>query len=887
MNIIWQHIRCTNRKVITFGIAFLWFCSSLAVAQNQSRQEDPQGQQQDLQEGQVKFQASDSLTFDLREGKTATLFGSAKVTHQSGELTAGKVTLNIDQNMVSASTQTPEDTLSQPVLLREGKRLRSESIAFNYETERGRFEVARMEVDDGNLTGTKVKNTDPHTVFLEDAIYSTCSLDHPHYYLQADRMKVVDEEKVFFTKARLFILDIPYPLVFPFGYLPGNIEQRESGLLEPTYATQNKTTRGLGIQNLGWFQYFNDHIVGQASVDLYTSGTYFLDASTSYSNRDSYNGSITIGYSKERGLEPTDPDFATNVQKRLQINHQQDFSPYANMSANINLRTQDFFRRNSFNIDERAETSTSSNLNYRYRHPENLYNFNISVRQNQNFQTNVTRMSGPSANFSLKQLTPFSDNTPGATGDAAWYENLSVRYQNTFQSNYNFNPIAADSAQVNWFEALLDPSKYREATGNTDHYKYGFRQQANISVSNLLSSRFLNVSTGGNITEYWFPTTIRKSFNADSNRVEERQVRGFTTARDFSTNLNFSTTFYGLMNKSIGNLESFRHTINPSLNFSYSPDFGSDFWGYYREVQTDTTGNTQTYSIFENEVFNGPGRGEQRSLGINIRNTFEAKQVKRDSTGEVSEQNLRLIDQLDFSTSYNFAADSLKLSNLNVSMTSRFISMVNLRASAQFNFYERDANGNRIDQYLISDSRQLAEMVNFSLNASANFSGNQGGGVNINRDPHYPPQYDPFNQSMFGEMDPRFNSQPVQPLRSPWSFSLNFRYSWRLNPTGEDNKSATLNADNIQLRLTPKWSFSTRLGYDFIQQDLTPSQFSLTRNLHCWNLSFTMNPFGDFQYYAFRLSVNSSQIQGLFQKLPLLDNLERSSSPSGRRVGGF
>lgn len=898
MNNSRQHTRFRFPGILLSGVTLLLLMifPSLIFAQQTGQEEPPREQQSaegqgrptgELEEGQVNFQATDSLTFDLRDGRKANLFGSARVTHQAGELTAGKITLDIDETTVRAATQTPEDTLSQPVLTRDGDEIRSESIAFNYKTEKGRFEVARVQIEDGKVTGTRVKNTDAHTVFLEDAIYSTCTLDHPHYYIKADRMKLVNEEEIFFTNAQLYILDIPYPLIFPFGYIPGNLEQRESGLLEPTYARQNRETRGLGIQNIGWFQYFNDYLVGEISGDIYTSGTFFMDASLNYSNRDKYSGGIDLGYSRERGLEPTDPDFATNIQKKIQFDHQQEFSPYANMSTNIEWRTADYNRRNSFDPDERAEVSTSSNLNYRYRHPEDAYNFNISARQNQNFQTNVTRLSGPTARFNLRRFTPFESDGP-ATEEAPWYENLSIQYQNTLESNYDFNPIDADSAQVGWFEALLDPSKYREATGEDDHFEYGFRQQGSMSLSNLLSSPFLNLSANGNITEYWFPTSTRKTYNPETEEVEEQKVRGFEAARDFSTSLNFSTTVYGLMNQNIGNFESFRHTFEPSLSFSYRPDFSSSLWGYYREVQTDPEGNTEKYSIFEDEVFNGPGRGEQQSIGISVRNVFEAKQVKRDSTGETNENNIRLLDQLNFNTSYNLAADSLKLSNLSVNMSSSAISMINLRANAQFNFYDRDENGNRIDTYLLESDRKPAEMTNFSINASANFSGGQGGGINVNeQEPHFPAEYDPFNQSIFQTMDPQFNAQPVQPIKSPWSFSVNFRYSWTLNPTGNNDKSATLNANNIQLQLTPKWSFNTRIGYDFIDRDLTPSQFSMSRRLHEWNLSFTINPFGDFQYYAFKLSVNNSQVQSLFQKLPILNNLERSSSPSGRNPSGF
>ncbi|MCW9707007.1 putative LPS assembly protein LptD [Fodinibius salsisoli] len=849
------------------------------------------------QEGQVNFQSSDSLVFVFDTSRTATLHGSASVAHQSGQLKAGKVSMNIDNNIVSANSPSPEDTLSHPVLIRENDKVRSNRIDYNYQTEKGRFEVARVNIQDGNIIGTKVKKTAPHVVFLEDAKYSTCMLDHPHYYIRADRMKVVDQEKIFFERARLFILDIPYPLVFPFGYLPGKFDQKQSGLLEATYAFQQKETRGLGLQNIGWFQYFNDYLTGQVSFDIFTSGSYFVDSRLNYRNRDKYSGNVQIGYSHDNsGLEPTDPGYQTTVQKQLRLNHQQDFSPYASLSANINLRTADYLQQNSYDPNDRAETSTSSNVNYRYQHPENTYRFDVSIRQNQNFKTNTTRLTGPNFNFSLKRFSPF-ENEQTTAEESAWYENLSVSYKNSFDSEFNYQPTRRDSARYNWFEALTDPNIYRQATDDDDYIQYGFQQQVDFSLGQLLSSPFLNLSANANYNEYWFPTSTRKVFLPDSNEVVEHKIRGFNTARDFSTSLSFSTTVYGMANAKIGKLEAFRHTLRPSLSLSYRPDFSDDFWGFYRTVQTgpereDGTVPEERYSIFENEVFRGPGMGEQRSLGISINNTFEAKKVSRDSTGEKQEEVVRLIDQLSMNTNYNFAADSIKLSDLNTSFSARIIEGLSIRAGANFNFYERDEDGRKIDDYLLTNSGKPFEMTSFNASTSYSFSWGKSGGLQPrDQKTYFPATYDPLNQRMFHPVDPHFGTQPVQDFNSPFSFNVNFSYRWNLNPTGNNRTSATINASNINLKLTPKWDFRTQVGYDFVRKELTPSQFSLSRNLHCWDLSFTMNPFGDSQYYFFSLRINAGRLQGIIQKLPILNNLERSSTSTGRRpprgFGGY
>ena len=267
-------------------------------------------------------------------------------------------------------------------------------------------------------------------------------------------------------------------------------------------------------------------------------------------------------------------------------------------------------------------------------------------------------------------------------------------------------------------------------------------------------------------------------------------------------------------------------------------------------------------------------------MSISIQNILETKLVKRDTTGEVSEKKIKLIDNLSLNTSYNFAADSLQLSPLSASLSSSSLKGVRLNVRANFSFYQRDSLGRYFDQLHLGNGTKLAQMESFRFTASTSFRGGGNGIEPIT--PKYRKQYDPFAQGYFNPVDAAFGEQPVIPFTSPWSFSLNFSYSWRYRHNNDPLETATLNAQSISFNLTPKWRFGTTLGYDFIQKELTPSQFSLYRNLECWDLSFQISPFGDYQYYFFRLSVNNSQIQSLFQKLPVLKNLERSSSPTGR-----
>lgn len=829
----------------------------------------------------VKFQSSDSLVVDFRAGRTATLYGAAKVTHESGELTSGKIEMDLDITTVEASTATPEDTLSMPVLKRASDEIRSRRILFNYKTQKGKFEEARINVGEGQLIGSKVKNVNETEVFIEDGIYSTCPPEYLYYYIKAQKMKVVDQDEIFFTNARLYILDIPYPLVFPFGYVPSGIEQKKSGLLTPTYVFDAKSTRGIGLNNVGWFQYINDYLTASLSSDIYTSGTFYLNTVTQYRKSDLFSGSVNLGYSKTQGLEPTDPGFSKTVNRNIAINHSQTISPYASLTANINLRTADFYTENTFDIDQRAEVTSNSRAAYRYNHPENLFNFSTSANLVQDFNDNATTLRGPEATFSLKTISPFQS---AGSNSPKWYESVTVRYNNNLRSDFTYKPIDGDTAEVTFFEALTDPEVYREATGNDDYIRAAFQQTGAIGIGKLLNSAFLNASASINVNEYWYPSSIRKSFDEETNSVVTQKQYGFEAARDFSSSVSFSTTLYGISNKKVGNLEGFRHTFTPSFSMSYRPDFSEEIWGYYRTVQSDTLGNTQTYSIFEDEIFTGPSRGESRSLSFSARNVFETKVVKRDSTGEVNERVVKIIDNFSFNTSYNFAADSLNLSNLRASISSNAIKGLDLSVRAEFSFYERKENGfGRINEFVWENGR-IAQPENLTISAGTSFRGGARGIEPFT--PIYRRVYDPLNQGIFSTVDPGYGYEPVAPLNSPWSVNFSFSYSWRYRFNDSPDRSATLNASNISFNLTPKWKFRTRIGYDFIEKKLTPSQFNLDRNLECWNLSFQINPFGENQYYFFRLSVNSSQIQSLFQKLPILNNLERRSSQTGRSPFG-
>lgn len=859
--------------------------SSLKNAANLSQQNTPSNSSTNAKKGSVEFQASDSLTFRLKGNREAKLFGRAQVNHEAGRLSAGVVSLNLDSSLVSAKSLDDTDTLSYPILEREADRIRSNRILFNYETNKGKFNQAEITVPQGKLRGGQVKNTSQEVVYVRDGIYAPCDVPVPNYYIKARRMKVVDQEQIFFTDAMLYIMDIPYPFIFPFGYIPSNIEERESGLLTPTYAFQDQNNRGLGVTNIGWFQVFSEYLTGEASIDFFTSGSFNLDTKANYSNKARrYNGSIQYGFSNIQGLEPTDPNYSQTRQQNFALNHSQDISPFARISANINLRTSQYNQQNSFDIDDRAEVSTTSRLNYTYRHPESIYSLNVNADQSSNFATGVTSLTFPSATFRIQPLTPFQKE--GSKTNAKWYESVTINYDNTLNTNYRFSPIdSLNTEGINWIDALFDRDKYEAVTNDDRHFQAGFRHAASIN-GNLFASGTTTGTVSLRFNEYWYPSTIRRSIQSNENgqqtTVDER-VSGFASARTFDTSFNVATTVYGISQQRIGPYKGFRHTVRPTIGFTYTPDFSDEQWGYFRPVEGDTTG--RTYSIFEGGIVGGPNAGRSQSISFSVNNSLETKKVDRDSTGVKKEQTIRLIDNLSFNTSYNFAAERNPLSNLSSNLRSNILNQIAITVSANFDFYAYDSTGFRTNTLLFNESRKPFLLNNLSIRASTKFSGGPRG-IKAQGIP-YPAFYDPLDQSLFGALQPNFNEISVEPYRTDWSFSLNLDYSIRRQfnrTTGsfDFQKTATVNIPNIAFKLTPKWSFNTSLGYEFIQKELTPSRFQLRRSLECWDLAFTVNPFGEFQFYLFTLTVTDTKMNSLFNKLPILRNLQRSNTPINR-----
>ncbi len=877
----------------------------------------------------VQFSAQDSLVIvtDTAEGDQGTLHGEAEMSYQDASLRAKTIEMEFETSQLEAYGS-PSDTATSRPTFQQGQQqsFTGERLAYNLETERGRVVEARTQQREGFVQGQAVKVFEDSTLFVQDGSYTTCDCppdETPSYSLRSNQMKI-DGRWVYTGPIHMYLFNIPTPLWLPFGFLP-NVEGRRSGPLPPNYG-QNRR-KGLFLKDWGWYFALNDYMDLQLRASVWSQGSFEINPIFRYAKRYEYNGNFNLRYQRERIGEEEDPNFQNRHSGQLRWQHSQDLNPTSSLRGNINLTTSsDFAQRNSENYNDAVSQDISSSLRYSKKWPGGGQNLSISANQQQELQSggNVS-VTLPSLDFSQRSFKPFEREQ--SFGDERWYEKITTSYNFSARNQFSYDPrdpnqlrqagdsTLADSleqADIDWYEALVDRNKYQLATGNDDPFDLEAEHSIPLSASFRVNRYNLNFSPRINYNSNWHISTERLSVRRDSVVaendslvIEEREIQrtepGFYARHDFSTSLSTNTELYGLFPVVVGPFEGLRHRMSPSLSLSYQPNFNDPFWGRTRPLRYqngDPVIDQQTGEPVRYDILNGQtvrGSNEQRNLSFSLNNELETKHVRTDSTGERQENKIKLLD-FDLGTSYNFAADSLRLSDVRLNARTT-IERFSIRSSMTFSPYaleRRSTTGEGVrygvvDRYMAAESPLTPlRLTRFrlSLSGSVQSAASQGSGQSLaggRRQTGASPQSGQSGRAPGSQQGSRparaQNASQYADFSLPWSLSFDFSYSFRKPAKEIENQNATLNAD-FDLNVTPLWSVNGRTGYDFIQNKLATTRIGVNRDLGCWVMSFSWVPFGRHQQYSFNLRVKSGQLSQLLQ-------LQIPNSGSDSRLGGF
>ncbi len=813
----------------------------------------------DTFDADVQYNANDSLIYDILDEKVH-LYGNAVIIYKDLTLEADYIQLDWANNLVIAESK--KDSLGNPIEKAKFKDATSEyyakTIMYNFKTKKGKVIEARTQEGEGYIHADTIKRNEYEEWYAKGGKYTTCDLDHPHFYISAKRLKLVPDKVIVSGPANLVVHDIPTPLFAPFGIFPIQ-KNRRSGIILPQYGAEQN--RGFFFRDGGYYFHVSDYFDMALTGSIYTNGSWGLGNTMRYSKRYKFNGNVLLAYNRNRTGDVEAPSFTVQNDFRVTWSHRQDSKarPGSVFSAQANLGTATY-DRNTNNTDQSQvlRNNLNSNVSYSKSWTGKPLTFSINARHDQNLLNRTITLQVPDINFAITTITPFQRKIPGPK--KAWYETITVGYTVNLRNTIE----ATDSNFI--------------STKTLENMKSGMQHFIPIG-SNFRIFKYFTVNPRFNYNETWYVKNVDKQWDPTTQYITTTRLVGdstittidtlygtvqadtfykFKPARDFNFQTAITTKLFGMLQFKNSKLKAIRHVMTPSLTFTYRPDFSKPRWGYYKEVQTNQEGDRQLYSIYEpvQSIFGGPPTGEQMSLGINITNNLEMKVFSSKDTVK-NERKIKLIDNFSLSTSYNFAADSLRLAPLGMNMNTTLFDKLNINFTTVLDPYVYDERNVRVDRFLLEESGRLMQLRSFNFTVGSSFRSKQGSSE--------VPGVKPGREQERDIIMANYNN--YYDFNVPWSFNFNYNFGMRRGASGNpdtlvvSSNSITLGVD---ITITEKWKVDVQSSYDFSQNKLVYASMNVIRDMHCWVLRFNWVPFPlERQTYAIELNVKSQVLQEL------------------------
>ena len=825
----------------------------------------------------VDFTAQDSLVFEA--GNMAFLYGTSVVNYQDIQLDADQIELSLNDNTVFAIGRT--DSLGQvtgnPIYKDASGEYESETMSYNFKTKRGYITNVITEQGEGYLTGGRTKKTEDNVLFMENGRYTTCdNHEHPHFYLQLTKAKVRPQKNVVAGPAYMVLEDVPLPLAVPFGFFPFN-KTYSSGIIFPTFGEE--MNRGFYIRNGGYYFAINDYIDLALTGEIYTKGSWGLQARSAYVKKYKFSGSIDISYINTVTGDKGMPDYSNQQNFKVAWTHTQDAKASTNssFSASVNFATSGY-NRNDINTyydpSQFTQSTSTSTVNYTYRVPNTPLSISASANITQRTQDSTLNVSLPNLTISLNQIRPFKRKN--ASGPEKWYEKIQLSYSGRLQ-----NSITAKQDEIFKKDLLKD-------------WRNGMSHNIPISATFTLF-KYLNMTASLNFTDRMYSNKIMREWDPQASAGVNDTGYGFYNVYDFNAGVSLQTKLYGFYTpmKFLGDaVKQIRHVLTPSISFTYAPDFSNPFWGMYETLRyTNKNGEyvEQIYSPYSHGLFGTAPMGEKGVVNLSFANNLEMKvKSNADSTGV---KKISLIENLTVSTSYNLAADSLRWSNVNVNLLIKLTKGLNLNLRTTWDpyCYQLNSAGNpvRVDVLRSQAGRGWARLSS----AGTSFSYTINNDTFKKKDKREQPATaeeeigdanDPLANSAAAsaERDNRrrsgnqsngndeFDSDGYYSWKIPWSLTFNYSINYTYGKFNKekmeyDGKFVQNLSLSGNLNLTKGWSFNFTASYDFEAKKLAYMNCNISRDLHCFTMSASFVPVGPYKSYNFHIAVKSSLLKDL------------------------
>ena len=811
--------------------------------------------------GKITYEASDTTAISPKD-KLIRLYNNAKITYQDIEITSGIIIVDYDKNEIYAGRI--KDSLGEytqlPVFKQGQDEIRPDSLKFNMDTKKAIIFNSRTEEAGLNILSDKTKKENDSVYYMDRAKFTTSAdIDNPEYYFLLRKAKVIPGKKIITGPTNMYIADVPTPIGLPFAYFPIS-NKRSSGIIFPSFGEQN--SRGYFIQNGGYYLPVNDNFDLTLLGDYYTNGSYGFRVENTYLYRYRFRGNLSFRFENLIQSERGFPDYSKSSIYNLRWSHSQDSksNPNSRFSASVNLGSSKYYQQsiNQMNAANFLNNSLSSSVSYSKTFPgEPQVNLSLSATHSQNTNTQTINMTLPTLQGSISRIYPFAPKVGTKKGVI---------------QNINFQYNLRGENRILTTDSLFFKKEMFESA------KTGLQHSIPIST-NFKLLKYFSFSTSANFKETWVFKTINKEYDSELQDVVTSENSGFDSFRTYNLSTSLGTTIYGMYNFSEkSKIRAIRHVMRPSISYGISPSFDK-YYDSYEVISADglTTSDVE-YSRFEGSIFGLPNKNYASSIALSLNNNVEAKVV--DTENEENDlKKVVILNNLNFSTSYNIAADSLRLTPIRMNGgTQLFKNKMNINFGATLDPYALDENNNRIDQFQINSGGGLFRLTSanltfnyaFSSDSSEKKSDRNQSAIdesmrNGGRDD------DLFGRAMdtsteeFSRVDDEKKEKKPNNLynyKIPWSLRMAYAVNYN-NSVGQNEISSHSLMFSGDVELSPKWSAGVSSGYDFKNQGITYTQLRFERDLLSWRMNFSWIPFSANKSWNFFIGIKSGMLSDI------------------------
>ena len=801
----------------------------------------------------IEGKAVDSVVFDARN-KMIYSYRDGDVTYQGMNLKADYMRVDMQTKDIFAhgfsdTTETGEPMQTKPEFSDGGAPYAMDTITYNLDSRKALIKGIATQQGDGWLIGNRVKMHPDESIHIRDGLYTTCDCtDHPHFYINMTQAKVIPGKKIIAGYSYLVMEDVPiYFPGIPEAFFPVQTGPK-SGILMPTYGEDAK---GFFIRDLGYYFTLGEHMDLAIRGGIYTLGSWEVSAVSQYVKRYKFRGNFNLSYSSIRTGEKGQPDYVNQNNYRIQWSHSQDAkaNPGSTFSASVNLTSSGYSRYSATTVNDILATQTNSSISYSKNWEGTPFSLSLNLAASQNSRDKTISVTLPTITFNVASFNPFKRKE--AVGKTRWYEKIKMSY-----SMKMTNTVSAKEDTIFTKETL-------------NKMKNGIQHTIPVSTS-LTLFNYINVSPSFNYTERWYFKKVSQQWNNETKTVDTLDPEyGFWRIYNYNASVSANTTIYGTYTakKKERKLQAVRHTLTPNIGFAFSPDFSRQRYGFYETVQTDTTGRFKVYSPFTDNAYGVPGSGQQFNLTFGLSQSLEAKVRTKDTVKKV-----KIIDQISISGSYNFLADSMRLSNLPIQLRTTIYQNIGLNLSLTLDPYEVSPQGVRYNKLMWArglPGRIQSVSWSFGYSFKSREDKSQVAGNDITS---YPAEYFNAWSDPYGQLNPAMRRQwmagQYYDFSIPWNLGFNYSISYNAQyvnngTTGYRKKINQTLSVNGSVRLTPKTMITATTGYDFASRKMSMTSISITRDLHCWQMSFMWIPFGNHKSWSFNIGVKAASLADL------------------------